>query len=192
MKSSWDDQPGRSARGFNIVELMVVLAIAAIMITVATPSFRGLLRGFRITSAANDLLAAVNLTRAEAIARGSRVDLVPKNADWAKGWIIFIDKDGDQIPDDGEHIIFSHDPLPLGMEVTSNFEVANADAAKYVSYNATGHSRSNSGPQATRPGSWLLKLDGQSRKIVINFLGRARVCNPAADSGCDDPTQSGS
>jgi type IV fimbrial biogenesis protein FimT len=160
---------------------MVVLAIAAIMVTVATPSFRGLLRGFRITSATNELFAAVNLTRAEAIARGSRVDLVPKGGDWTKGWVVFVDNNANQTVESSDQLILSHDPLPSGFVITTSFDPA---TPKFVAYNAAGHSRSNASSQATRAGNWLITLDGQSRKIVINFLGRARVCNPDTDSSC--------
>ena len=164
-----------------MVELMVVLAIAAILSTLATPSFRGILRSYRMTGAANDLLAAVNLTRAEAIARGSRVDIVPNSGGWANGWTIFTDKNGNQTRDTDEQLIFSHGPLPDGMTITTTFD---PQTPQFVAYNATGRSRSNSSAQATRAGSWLLTLDGESRKVVINFLGRARVCNPATDSSC--------
>lgn len=58
--------PGRS-RGFTLVELMVTIAIAAILITIAVPSFRNLMVSNALTTAANDIVGAMNLARMEAI-----------------------------------------------------------------------------------------------------------------------------
>ncbi len=170
-------------KGFTSIELLFVLVIAAIMVTLAAPSFRDMLRKQRLTSSVNDFFASVNLTRAEAIGRGRRVDMAPTDgSDWKKGWTVFVDENGNQIPDSTETIIFVHGPLPNDMTVTSNFTAAKPP---YLAYNASGGTRSNASAQASRSGSWILTMGGESRKIVINFIGRPRVCNPAVDTGCD-------
>jgi len=82
-----------------LVELVIVLAIAAILTTLAAPSFRSMIQNNRATTQANDVLATLNLARSEAIRRGIRVSLCASadqatcsgSADWATGWIVFTD-----------------------------------------------------------------------------------------------------
>jgi type IV fimbrial biogenesis protein FimT len=169
-----------ASTGFSMVELMTVLAIASILVALAAPSFSELIRNQRITTATNDFLAAINLTRSEAIKRSTRVDLVPSSADgeWGKGWVVFVDGNLNQKPDAEEEIIFMRDNLPAGMIVESKLKDM---AVPYLAYNGTGRTRTNGNPDVPQAGSFLFKLDDRSRKININMLGRARVCNPDTD-----------
>lgn len=169
-------------QGFSSVELLCVLAIAAILVTAAAPAFRDMLRKQRLTSSVNDLFAAVNLTRAEAIARGRRVDLVPTDGtSWLNGWTVFVDLNDNQRPDAGEHVIFTQGSLPAELEISSTFVAA---TPPYLAYNGTGRTRSNASSQASRSGSWELTLGPERRKIIVSFIGRPRVCNPAVDTSC--------
>jgi len=54
-------------RGFTLVELMVTIAIAAILTMIAVPSFQRLILSNRLTTSANALVDAVNAARLEAI-----------------------------------------------------------------------------------------------------------------------------
>jgi len=58
--------PGRS-RGFTLIELMVTIAVAAILVAIAVPGFRNLTVSNALTTAANDIVGAMNLARMEAI-----------------------------------------------------------------------------------------------------------------------------
>jgi type IV fimbrial biogenesis protein FimT len=165
--------------GYSVVELMVVLAVAAILLAIGVPSFCSLLQNQKMTTTVNDFFASINLTRSEAIQRGVRVDLVPAGdgSDWVKGWIVLIDQNGNQRADAGEQIIFSHGPVSQGIVIQSAF----TDSKKqYLAYNGTGRTRTNANSQTPQLGSWSFTLDNQARRIVINFLGRPRVCNPAS------------
>lgn len=163
-----------------MVELMIALAIAGILLTIAVPSFQDMIRNQKVTAATNDFFAAINLTRSEAIKRGTRVDLVPSTADgnWAKGWVVFVDANLNQRPDEGEQIIFMRDKVPDGMTIEPRLTDS---SAQYLAYNGTGRTRGNNSGESPQWGSFLFKLDERSRKININMLGRARVCNPEID-----------
>jgi len=81
--------PGKTGRqGFTIIELMVVVAIAAIMVTLAVPSMRDMVVATQVRTAASDLYQSVILARSEAIKRASNVDIVPNSGDWALGWSV--------------------------------------------------------------------------------------------------------
>ncbi len=86
----------RRAAGFTLIEVMIVVAILAIFAGIAAPNFRELITQNRMTSQANDLLAALQFARSEAITRGRRVSICPSNSGtactnsaWQGGWIVF-------------------------------------------------------------------------------------------------------
>ena len=91
------DTPPRQ-RGFSLVELMVTLVVAVILLAVAVPSFRDLIRRNQVSAASNTLLASLNYARTEAINRSQLVSICP-SADGAScsagsmafepGWLIY-------------------------------------------------------------------------------------------------------
>ena len=66
--------------GVTLVELMVTIAVAAILLAVAVPGFRNLIVSNRLTATTNAFVAALNLARIEAVKRNARVTLC-KTAD---------------------------------------------------------------------------------------------------------------
>lgn len=62
-------------RGFTLIELMVVLAIAAILLTVGVPSFRDLMIKNRLSGQIQEFYNAINFARSEAIKRGNFVSI---------------------------------------------------------------------------------------------------------------------
>jgi len=63
--------------GFTMVEMVVTVAILAIMAAVALPSFSTLIANNRADSETGDLYRALNYTRLEAINRGLSVRITP-------------------------------------------------------------------------------------------------------------------
>jgi type IV fimbrial biogenesis protein FimT len=71
-------------RGFTLLELMVAIAVLAILATVGVPSFNELIQNNRVTTQTNELVSALNFARTEAIKRGRNVEVVVTQA--APGW----------------------------------------------------------------------------------------------------------
>lgn len=180
-----------SSRGVSLVELLVVLALAGILAGAAAPAFGDLLRRQRLRTATSDLLAAIDLTRAQAIARGAKVlmaPLEPAGMDWRLGWAVFVDQNGNRRPDAGEPLIYRHEALADGISISAKF--SSAAAPTYLAYNAAGRPCAAGNSLAARWGTLSLEQGEETRNIKINMLGRVRVCDPAKDrsncSGAND------
>lgn len=100
--------------GFTVTELMVVVAIVAILMSIGIPSFRYITNSYRMSAEVNGLLGDLMYARAEAIREGQTVTACISNnngtacaggANWANGWIVFSDPNGNQIVDAGEIVL---------------------------------------------------------------------------------------
>lgn len=169
--------------GLTMIELLIVLTLAAVLLGAAAPAFQQSLQRLRLQAAVNDLLAALDLTRSQAIARGGKVlmaPLEPSGTDWRSGWAIFIDRNGNRRPDAGEPLLYRHDALHEDMRISSKFTSGNAPS--YVAYNAAGRTCSAASSLTARWGTLSLQYGGYRRNIIINMLGRVRACDPAAEA----------
>jgi type IV fimbrial biogenesis protein FimT len=70
------------SKGFTLVELMVALAVAAILLGIAVPSFRDMLERNRVAAQSNDLLGGLQATRSEAIRKNATHRFCNSNAGW--------------------------------------------------------------------------------------------------------------
>lgn len=107
--------------GVTLIELMVVIAISAILLAVGVPMMTSFVDRNRVATQVNELIADMALTRSEALARRGRVILCrsanPTSAaaqcdgastDWNGGWIIFVDN---MAPTDADHFQRDTDPV---------------------------------------------------------------------------------
>ena len=65
----------RSVKGFTLIELMVAIAVTAILVALAVPSFRNLIVSSRLNGVASDMVDAVSFARSESIKRNSSIQL---------------------------------------------------------------------------------------------------------------------
>lgn len=155
--------------GFTLIELMIVLSIVGITLGMAVPSFQNIIASNRLTSAANNLLSALQLAKSEAI-KTNYLTIVSKNTSWANGWIVFADKNQNGSQDIAtEPTISSFDALSAGYSVVTTDAYTNT-----VTYRPDGRSSTN--------GSFYLCSSANAadfRRVVIASTGRARVETPA-------------
>lgn len=102
-------------RGFTLIELMIAVAVMGVMLALAGPSFEQAINGNRLSSAAGEVVGALQLARSEAVRSNRRVVLCRSddasacsatNASWV-GWIVFVDTDSDGARDANEAVIKS-------------------------------------------------------------------------------------
>ncbi len=101
---------GRQA-GFTLTELMVTIAIAAILLTIGLPSFQATIRSNRVSTANNEMVASIAMARSEAMRnkRGAAICAAAgANAcgnDWNNGWLVWADRNADRTLDAGETVV---------------------------------------------------------------------------------------
>ena len=80
----------QSQRGFTLIEVLVTVAILAVIMAIALPSFTPLIERWRVRGTVEDLQASLYFARSEAIKRGGGISLKAQSNDWAKGWTVEI------------------------------------------------------------------------------------------------------
>lgn len=172
--------PGHN-KGFTLIELMVTIAIAAILITAGVPAFNQFVKENRLTTQVNALVHAFNIARSEAIRQRTSVGICAADTtvtpltcgtDWTKGWVVYADEDGDSAIDSAEVIsvfpsisggntlaaTLATSPLAYqasGLSTTCGyFKVADqsdASLAKWVIVSPTGSIRTSNTNDSTCP-----------------------------------------
>ncbi len=165
-------------KGFTLVELLITLAVGAVLLGTAVPSLTSMIINNRLTAQANDFVGALQFARSEALRRARYITLCSStdgaacatSTDWQTGYIVFVDNDGDATFDIGDEIL----RVIASLEGNSTF----TGSVSSIRYMPTGYSLES---QQASPSTYAFTLtaDGctgdQERVININPIGRPTV-----------------
>lgn len=176
------------ARGFTLIELMITLAIAAILATLGAPSFSEFIISNRITAQTNDLINGLNLARSEAVRRGQPVCIKSNSAtanDWTEGWQIYSDPNanrtsgGTVCSTTGATIIQSHDQLTGDATLTSS-----ANFSSYIRFNALGVATNSSDVGISGSFSLCRKDSNSAKSKLINISTTGLIRLSSSSPSC--------
>lgn len=175
----------RAARGFTLIELMVVLALVGILVTLAAPSFVQFQRNSRLRTVSSSLVSAINMARSEAMKRQKFTFVMPRDGGWNAGWDVFVDMDNSFSKTDADVKLGALSDKPSDVGVTV------ATSLPYVMFSGSGFPRTTDGSFLN--GTFTLTIPGSgetARSVVLSNTGRVRVCDPNKDGAdCPDSTK---
>jgi len=158
-------------KGFTLLQLACCLAVLGILFAVAMPAWQDAMAATHATAAEASLLGSLTSAITRAGGSGRDVVLCPASAgkcttswDWSRGWVAFIDLDGDRHRDLGEMLVDSVAPLAGGVRL----------------FTSRGRPRIVIQPNAGNAGSnatFTLCPDGTARgavRLVLSNTGRLR------------------
>lgn len=103
----------RHQQGLTLIELLIAVALLAVLLTLAVPGMGRFMEQQRLTATTNQLVGHLQYARTEAIARNSRVAACPSSdglrctgdSRWEVGWIVYLDPDKTGQPAQAEDVL---------------------------------------------------------------------------------------
>mgnify|MGYP001809622795 CR=1 FL=1 len=168
-----------ATRGFTLIELIVTIAIVAILAGIAIPSFTSMIAKNRAAALTNELSGALNLAYSEAVKRSRRVTVcrsvnvdtatpgcsTATGTNWSTGWIVFVDAATTGTIDTGDTRLKIFQPIARSTSITGGSAFAN-----YVSFLPTGWVDMSGSEE-----SFIICVPPEKRTISINPAGRFKV-----------------
>ena len=167
------------ARGFSLFELIMTLALVALILTLGLPSFGSLVADKRLRVEADALFHAVHLARKASIVRRRVVSLCPSadgesctpGYDWSAGWIVFANVDRDDPPQvDENEPVLSHHTVGDTVQILAN---------------RRGFTLRSTHLRATN-GTFVIcdrRERAEPRALVVSYTGRPRVTRTDSRGG---------
>jgi type IV fimbrial biogenesis protein FimT len=162
--------------GFTTIELMVTLAIVAIVLVIAIPTFRYITNSYRMSAEVNGLLGDLEYARAEAIKEGQGVTVCTSSNggatcsasnSWQNGWVVYSNGTGVANP-----------PVGSVLRVQAAFTGAFPDtfvsnpAVSAITYNREGFATTAAGfPNTTITLQESTLTQAWTRCLLINTVG---------------------
>ena len=165
-------------RGFTLIELMVVIALIAILASLAAPSFQRSIAQRKVSETASDLMISALQARSAAITNNQQAIVQPiETTDWSRGWRIYVDIDKDNTYTAGTDTLISTVSAKAG-NITTN-EISPSDLS-LIGFNSTGYLL-NSAAGRVVFASKAIPSNQYKKGIVFSRTGRVRVCetNPS-------------
>lgn len=165
--------PALRTSGFTLIELMVTIAVLAVLTTIAFPSFQSSMRSNRVATASNQLIALISFARSEAVRSKSLTQLCTSadgttcSGDWNDGWLVWVDRN-----DSG---VFNADEALRYVEPTPQMALAEKSGKTAVNFDARGRVRDNSSREISMQPSDCITGTKLVRTFTLSSSGQLKV-----------------
>ena len=168
-------------RGLTLIELMVGLAMMAVVLALSAPQFTQWGRSTRVVTQGADIQSALAYARSESLRRGVRVTLCSSTdpraatpacsavAAWASGWLIFVDNV--QVAGNVAGTLDGSDAvLRIGDTLSGSSVTTGGNLGSWIAHTPQGLLRTASGAAA---GSLLVCQAPYARRVTVTAAGHA-------------------
>ncbi len=169
-------------RGFTLIELMVTIAIFALLLFLALPNYQTWIQNTQLRTAAEAILNGVQLARAEAVRRNTTVRIqLLGGTTWTVGCDVPVgDNDGDGV-DDCPAVIQTRATEEGG--TTSATPATTPGGATTLTFNGLGRviPNTDASPSITQvdvDSNTLSATDSRELRITIASGGAVKMCDP--------------
>jgi type IV fimbrial biogenesis protein FimT len=189
-------------KGFTLIEMMIAVAIMALLLGLGVPSFQTFIRNAQIRTAAESMQAGLHLARSEALRRNARVSLWLVNgltaacarSNTGTSWVVSVDNPA------GLCVTASSDTVAPrliqsragndgsgSVNVTATISSGSATGSSCITFNGFGRVEA----ACTGGGAPIGAIDFSSanattstKNLSVRILsgGAIRMCNPAAST----------
>ncbi|MEE9321304.1 MAG: GspH/FimT family pseudopilin [Granulosicoccus sp.] len=178
------DEP-QSEYGFTLLELIITMAIGAILLSLAMPSFRSMMGDSAMTGTANDFVFALQAARSEAIKRSGVVGMCASAAPlvddatcaggYNGGWLVYADLNSDGDRDDPlEPLILQVEARNTGFTFTPSSTFTGAD--QQIHFSSSGGSINSTGIPLS--GTITIDYADEQRVVTVSANGRISTATP--------------
>jgi type IV fimbrial biogenesis protein FimT len=140
---------GVKIQGFTLVEVIITIAVLAILLSVAVPSFKRIIERNQVITTSNDMLASLLLARSEAVTREENM-VFAKITKWDNGWTV---------KDTSNNEILNHRTSNPNLKVTAE----GSNTANSLTYTAQGRTT----PALTAGSDYFKISQGDSERCII-------------------------
>lgn len=131
----------RKMHGFTLIELMMCLAVAAVLCAVSAPALGSFVHGETLRASRNTLVTSLNMARNMAVTRRGEIVVCPSSDQhtcsddhwWQNGWIFFEDVNGDGAHD-------ANEPLLESVQAQIGIAIVTSADREHVTYHSDGSS----------------------------------------------------
>jgi len=171
--------------GFTFLELIITIAVGAILLAVAVPSFQSLLTNNRLTATTNTLVYSLQTARSEAIKRATPAGVCTSNSPldpdatcsagsgYVGGWIAYVDENSNGSRDAGEEIVMAVEDRGGAFSITTPTQFENQ-----VYFDESGSSTNTVGVPLSGEFNVAYGQGSEQRTVRVLATGRISTVTP--------------